>query len=602
MNDAVAHAQAQSAGQADEQTKEQPMAESAPVVSASDDTPATQSAPAEPAVRFSAAPAPSVEYNVAQYTPSAQEAASGASSASRRLSKSQQQAAAEPPAEPLATKPAKKSRKDRKVAATSSRQAEQVSSQNAVPVLPPPPPQLEISASSSALPAPAATVTDEQLMERNLPPLRGPYTRVQREPRVLTPRDEVEMQLHSIESGFSAWLGGTGIVNTRSGDLGYSRLTALEAPFEASMPLGTSARFTVVAKPVFLDSGQADGSSLIQLSTLGRKNLGAQVQPMGTLMTTDTNPPPQQNATGIGGEAQLRFPHLALAVGYTPAGFLVATITGRVQWKPENGPFTFNFSRDPVKETQLSYAGLRDPGSTSLGYSGDIWGGVVANLGGVQYARGDEQSGFYVGAGGGSLNGYHVEPNTRIDGNGGAYWRVRTLPEYGNLNIGANFFAMHYAHNESAFTYGMGGYFSPQVYFLANVPVTWSGHSGTRWHYNILGSFGLQAFQEDLTALFPAFTGIENVKTITVDSTTYTDLALPAKTSVGANYDLRTQVAYRIGPHWFAGGFFGANNARDYSAISLGFSVRYLFREQPSKVAGPTGIFPSDGLRPFLVP
>jgi cellulose synthase operon protein C len=58
---------------------------------------------------------------------------------------------------------------------------------------------------------------------------------------------------------------------------------------------------------------------------------------------------------------QLIFPHLALAGGYTPYGFLVATFTGRAQWKPGNGPFTFNFIRDPIKDSQLSYAGLRDP-------------------------------------------------------------------------------------------------------------------------------------------------------------------------------------------------------------------------------------------------
>ena len=70
------------------------------------------------------------------------------------------------------------------------------------------------------------------------------------------------MQLRSIESGYSSWLGGTGIVNYRSGALGFDHLSALEAPFEASAPLGYNARVTLIAKPVFLDSGQADGNSL----------------------------------------------------------------------------------------------------------------------------------------------------------------------------------------------------------------------------------------------------------------------------------------------------------------------------------------------------
>jgi hypothetical protein len=77
---------------------------------------------------------------------------------------------------------------------------------------------------------------------------------------------------------------------------------------------------------------------------------------------------------------------------------------------------------------------------------------------------------------------------------------------------------------------------------------------------------------------------------------------LPAKTSVGPNYDLRAQAAYQISPHWFAGGFLGANNSRNYSAATAGFYVHFLFRAQPSTVTTPTGIFPTDGMRPFMVP
>ena len=85
---------------------------------------------------------------------------------------------------------------------------------------------------------------------------------------------------------------------------------------------------------------------------------------------------------------------------------------------------------------------------------------------------------------------------------------------------------------------------------------------------------------------------------------------LPAKTSVGPNYDLRSQVAYQIGPHWFAGGFFTANNSRNYNSVSAGFSIHFMFRAQPSTATGPTGLFPTgadstrpnDALRPFRVP
>jgi hypothetical protein len=248
-----------------------------------------------------------------------------------------------------------------------------------------------------------------------------------------------------------------------------------------------------------------------------------------------------------------------------------------------------------VKDTQLSYGGLRDPAGNSLGTLGQIWGGVIANQGNVQFSKGDAESGFYLNAGGQYLTGYKTESNTRIDGGGGAYWHLKTMPEYGNLSVGVNFFAMHYAHNEDAFTHGMGGYFSPAAYFLANVPFTWTGHYGTRWHYDAMGSLGVQAFQEDLTPLWP----------LAVDKsieTSQSNPMLPAKTSVGPNYDVRTHVSYQIGPHWFAGGFVGANNSRNYTSLSAGFSIHYMFRAQPSTATAPTGLFPTDGVRPFTVP
>jgi tetratricopeptide (TPR) repeat protein len=579
---------------------------------------ALPNAPVGPLPSQSGATTTAGQYNVIQYTPSAQEAATGAYSAPRQ----QQQQPSQPttiaqtttpppiqtsgplpppqtapqqcPAgcipEPVKPRVVHRKRKPRPAANVPT--LDQIPQEQ--------PQQVQAPAdvqTPAAAPTTDTGLSDDELQQRNLPPLRGPWVRVQRDGNPVSPRDEAEMQLRSIESGYSPWMAGTGLINYRTGNLGYDHLSTLEAPFELSMPLGYNVRFSIVARPVFLDSGQADGTSTItvQEQTTAGTSLVSIPQPIGTLVNAATTPPAQQNAVGIGGEIQLAFTHLALAGGYTPEGFLVATFTGRAMWKPANGPITFSFSRDPVKDTQLSYAGLRDPNGDTLGNLGQIWGGVVANQGQVQFAKGDAQSGLYVGGGGQYLTGYNVETNNRFDGSGGAYWRIKSAPEYGALSVGINFLGMHYAHNEDAFTHGMGGYFSPQAYFLANVPFTWAGHSGTHWHYNVLGSLGVQAFQEDLTKLWP----------LAVDEaleTAQNNAMLPAKTSVGPNYDLRSNLSYQIGPHWFAGGFVSANNSRDYSTVSAGFSVHYMFRAQPSTVTTPTGLFPTDGLRPFTVP
>ena len=565
-------------------------------------------------------------YNVAQYTPSAQEAATGAYSAPRQ----EAPVPATPTASPSTPAPNTDAIKKRNPAAkpatksgeqsansspnTSDDQAAQPPAQtlgNAIITAP----QESIAApgeSASATPAPQQTetpsqapaesttgagATDQELEQRNLPPLRGPWVRTQRQPNPLSPRDLAEQQLHAIESSYSGWLGGTALLNYRSGAPGFNQLAAIEAPFEVSAPMGFHARIAAVAKPVFLDSGQADGNATISVltSTVSGTVLTAIPEPIGTLTATNTAPPAQQNAVGIGGELQLIFPQFAIAGGYTPANFLVANFTGRLAWKPGNGPFTVTAERDSVKDSQLSYAGLRDPAGDKLGNLGQIWGGVVANQGQLQFSRGDAQSGYYFSAGGQYLTGYNVRSNTRVDGTAGAYWHVYTAPEFGELTVGANFFAMHYANNQNAFTHGMGGYFSPQGYFLGNVPFSWTGHYETHWHYNLTGAVGVQAFQQNATPLWP----------LAADKALETGQGspqLPNLTSVSANYDFHAQAAYQLGTHWFAGLYLAANNTRDYTFTSIGFFIRFTFRGQPSTATAPTGLFPASGLRPFTVP
>ncbi|HEV2483896.1 MAG TPA: tetratricopeptide repeat protein, partial [Terracidiphilus sp.] len=189
-----------------------------------------------------AASADTGQYTEAQYTPSAQEAATGAYSVPK------QQAA--PPEKPAAsTQPANSSAKRRKksnrpVPQTNSQQtySQQTNSEpsnpipdytpplSSAPALPPAhqtesPQQAEAPSNAQAEPAaPApsgAGLTDQELEQRNLPPLRGPWVRIQRDSRPTSPREEAELQLRSIESGYSGWLGGSGLINYRSGALGF---------------------------------------------------------------------------------------------------------------------------------------------------------------------------------------------------------------------------------------------------------------------------------------------------------------------------------------------------------------------------------------------
>ncbi len=432
--------------------------------------------------------------------------------------------------------------------------------------------------------------SDQQLIQQNVPPLRGYYD-PRPDPLVpLNDRQQAELDLATIEGSYSGWMGGTVNGRYRSGTSGVDRLSAVEIPFEMSGVASKTARFSVVAKGVFLNSGLLD-------TTAG--TLGTQPVP-GTLPGDALNPPQQQFATGVGGEIQMTTNTLSLAAGYTPYGFLVSNVIGRVRWRPGNGHFTLYGGRDAVRETQLSYAGLHDPGSRTT--NGNIWGGVVETGGGVRFDFGDEKSGFYVQAEGADLTGYHVLHNRKYDGTMGAYFRVMNWKDVGSLNVGGTMFGEHYNFNERGQTYGLGGYFSPNAYFLAAVPVTFTGHHGQWFHYLVSGSAGIQTFQEDSQTYFPLDVPIQTGFAAGCGPTVPNCAVFPVNSNTGLNYSLDAQGSYQASDHWYLGAFVSGNNTNNYNTISGGFFARYLFRPQYQTVEYPTGLFPVEGFRPVKVP
>jgi cellulose synthase operon protein C len=426
-----------------------------------------------------------------------------------------------------------------------------------------------------------------QVASSVLPPLTAPII-ANHAP--LTPREQVQQQLAVIEGASSPWNGGTSSLDYRSGQAGFDQLAMFSAQAESSAMIGSGVRTTFIVKPVLLDAGTATGDSTFRL---------------GTLAAATT--PAFQNAAGIAGEFQLQTANFGARAGTSPRGFLVQNYTGGLYIHPAAAHFSIEFSRDPIMDTQLSFAGLRDQGtattttvanpfahdSSSAG-TGNPWGGVISNSAELKVNYGDGMSGWYIQGGGQYLTGLHVPNNQRIDGDGGAYWSAWQSPEYGKLVAGMNFFGMHYERNLRYFTYGQGGYFSPDAYMLAAVPITFLGHYGPRWHYRATGSLGLQAFQEDAAPFFPLDSYLQS---------SGANLIYPERTSVGANYNVETEAAYAVSDHWFVGAYAAFNNTRDYASDKVGFFLRFLPRSQPiNEEVGPTGLFPTQGMRPLQVP
>ena len=464
-----------------------------------------------------------------------------------------------------------------------------------------PPPK---STSPAVAPAPPAATAPPALQPPTFvakPPAEGEVATQTVSPPVLmaaqapigvaTPRQQAQNALAAIESSYSGFAGGTGFGRFRNGTAGVDRLYDVEAPVEVSAVIRHAARVTAVANPVFLNSGVLGGTT-VTVPTLPY---------IGSLATGSTNIPPQQFSNGIGGELQVSTRMFGVAAGYTPYQFLVHNVTGRVRLTPIGNRVVLYAERQPVKDTQLSYAGLRDPGV--LAAAGPIWGGVIATTGGVRVATSGDASGFSLDADGGVLTGRHVLDNYMIRGSAEAYFRVSRWSNSGSLSLGGLFTGMHYQRNEYGVSYGQGGYFSPAWYFGAGVPVILRGGGDSNFHYEMQASAGVRTFRQDAAAFFPLDGALQSrYGACATGVLTYTCGYYPQTVTTGFDYAVHGEFSYRFAERWYGGGFVRSTNRNNSEDVAAGFFLRFAFHRQTTAEGRPTGLFVTDGIRPLHIP
>ncbi|MGH9587468.1 MAG: cellulose synthase subunit BcsC-related outer membrane protein, partial [Acidobacteriaceae bacterium] len=343
-------------------------------------------------------------------------------------------------------------------------------------------------------------------------------------------------------------LGGVGV--GRVGDAGIDRLVILDSSFGAAYTISNTVRLSVQGDGVFAYSGTPDGSSKLQFGTLPAYALFG-----------------EQSKTGYGGLVQLSTNTFGVAFGTSPQGFAVHNFIGGVRYRPLNSWFTFIAVRDSVKDSLLSYAGSRDPGT------GIRWGGVVSNTGTVKFdsvpVNGSvyKRFGIYGSGSYSFLQGLHVPNNWSASANAGLYWQMAP-----GLTLGVNASGMHYNRNLKYFSFGQGGYFSPQQYYLASIPISWySRHP--RFEYEIKFSGGLQYLHESSSLLYPVLPGTAPV----------TQSVYGSDTTTAPNYDLKLRFGYRVTPHFYLESFATANNAQNYYQQSAGFSLKFIFDRIPTR-------------------
>jgi hypothetical protein len=237
-------------------------------------------------------------------------------------------------------------------------------------------------------------------------------------------------------------------------------------------------------------------------------------------------------AEGVALGAEYGFRGLQLDVGVTPLNFALPTIVGSLYWKQvfHNITLELEASRRAVDESVLSFAGITDDSGT-----GRVWGGVVKQ-GGVFSLRHDSRSSrTYVVFNYNYLTGTNVKSNQSLAAYLGHRWKLY-LSRSTSFETGLAVSVMGFEHNLSGFTFGHGGYFSPQRFVHYGLPIDWhSNFQAITWQLSL--EPGMTWFRTDKAPYYPL--SIKTQKPIPIGS-------YPSRESFGLSVNGGLEIGYAI--------------------------------------------------------
>lgn len=211
-------------------------------------------------------------------------------------------------------------------------------------------------------------------------------------------------------------------------------------------------------------------------------------------------------------------------------------------------------------------------------YSGKTWGAVVKSGGGLSLSYDDGDAGAYGGASYYKYQGENVADNSAVMGNAGFYYRPLHTDEK-EIKVGINADYMNYAENLSNFSFGQGGYFSPQNYISLSVPVEYSRNAGD-WSYKLSGAVGYQAYSQKQSDYFPTESEWQNNLDWLVDAGFGEESHYAAKTSRGVSYNVKLQGNYKLSPQMSVGGALGYDTVGEYSEANAQLYLKYSFDDK----------------------
>jgi hypothetical protein len=335
----------------------------------------------------------------------------------------------------------------------------------------------------------------------------------------------------------------------REGEPGLGRLREWSGAMVA--PLGDAdSGWTITLSPVRIESGR------LATDTATRDRFGAGPLARNAVAI------PAQTEEGVGLALAWRGENWSADIGTTPLGFRMTDISAglRVQGTAGSFGYTLQASRRPVTESVLAFAGAADA------RGGREWGGVSATGGRAELSRDFGGWGIYGYGGGALASGHNVADNTRLEAGTGFYMQVSDETDR-KITSGLGVSVFGYDRNLGQFTFGHGGYFSPQSFVTVGVPIDWAERAGAL-SWRVQAYVGMQRFHTAASPFFPDDDALQAAAAALGTAVYASDRVS------GMGYNLSAVSEYAVSPQLSVGGYVFADNATDFRQVGGGFYLR----------------------------
>lgn len=350
----------------------------------------------------------------------------------------------------------------------------------------------------------------------------------------------------------------------KPGDKGISNFSDAELPIEWRQPINYDGQMFVHVDPVHGSAGTLP-AVYDQAALFGK----VQAFGPGALAQFPNGASQSQNGADIG--VGYENDNWRFDLGTTPLGFLVQDVVGGVKYDGKLGDvgFKVDVSRRPVTSSLLSYAGQRDP------VTGQVWGGVRSNGADIGFSR-------YEHDWDASANiGFHRLTGRNVPGNN--YFAARLSADRNLINrddmqvsVGATATQWNYGKDLSHYTFGQGGYYSPQSYTSFGVPLEWTGRVG-RLSYRLKGSASYSWSHSNDSPFYPGSPVLQAQALGSPLPSGYSSPVYGGGSSTGIGYTAQGSLEYQLNSDYFVGGAFDIDRSAYYSPNFFTLYVRRVF-------------------------